>query len=90
MEPFRPTRTNERPRSRDGSGAVRNMMERPSFRVPCRACEAWGEGRSFFFQAWPTSKRANRSTVIPASSTICFTVRLGSVIEGCSSSTKSL
>ena len=41
-------------------------------------------------QAWPTSKRANRSTVRPASSTICFTVCLGSVIDGCSSRTKSL
>src|SRR4029453_16750783 len=55
-----PTRTSERPRSRDGNGAER-MNAEP--------------------QAWPTSKRANRSTVMPASSTICFTVRLGSVID---------
>ena len=41
-------------------------------------------------QAWPTSKRAKRSTVSPASSRICLTVRLGSVIDGCSSRTKSL
>ena len=64
-----PAAQHERPRSREGSGAVH------------RACEP---------QAWPTSKRANRSTVRPASSTICFTVRLGSVIDGCSSRTKSL